>query len=457
MEAEWCADRARLRALARARPEDTVAQLAEALGRSVSWVKKWRRRLAQAPEDDEAVLHSRSRARTHPPPAVPPPVVARLLAIRDAPPAHLQRTPGPKAILYFLHHDPELQAAGLPLPRSTATVWRLLRRHGRIVQRRPQPREPWDLPEPLTSWQLDFKDVSSVQGDPSDPMAKRQHLVESLDCVDCGTSLLVAAEVRADFTEETTLTTVADLLRRQGLPQRITLDRDPRFVGAPGAGDFPSPLLRFLTCLGIEVQVNPPRRPDLNGFVERLHRTFEEECLRVHRPATLEAAREVTAAFQQHYNEERPNQARSCRNRPPRVAFPDVPARPALPARVDRTRWLRRLDRWRVVRKMDANGTIMVEHERYYLGRALAGQRVVVAVDAAARELVVHHQQRPIKRLPIKGLLAGPLPSTSTWRRCAGRSATGGDGRHGGAGKRPEAAGGRRARSGETGAGCHRA
>ena len=86
-----------------------------------------------------------------------------------------------------------------------------------------------------------------------------------------------------------------------------------------------------------------------------------------------------------------------------------MPARPARPARVDPTRWLRRLDRWRVVRKVDANGTIMVEHERYDLGRALAGQRVVVAVDAAARKVVVHHQQRPLKRLPRKGLLAGPL------------------------------------------------
>ena len=410
MDAERCADRARLRALARTRPEYTVAQLAEALGRSASWVKKWRRRLGQAPEDDEAVLHSRSRARTHPPPAVPPLVVARLLAIRDAPPAHLQRTPGPKTILYFLQHDPELQTAGLPLPRSTATVWRLLRRHGRIAQRRPQPREPWDLPEPLTSWQLDFKAVSSVQGDPSDPTAKRQHVVESLDCVDCGTSLLVAAEVRNDFTEETTLTTVADLLHRHGLPQRITLDRDPRFVGAPGAGDFPSPLLRLLTCLGIEVQVNPPRRPDLNGCVERLHRTFEEEGLRGPRPATLEAAREVTAAFQQHSNEERPHQARSCRNRPPRVAFPDLPSRPPVPPVVDPDSWLRLVDGRRSLRTVKSGGSVVVEHHRYYVGRRWRGHRVLVAVAAGERQLTVWQGQTLLKRLPLRGRREAPLP-----------------------------------------------
>jgi hypothetical protein len=120
------------------------------------------------------------------------------------------------------------------------------------------------LPPPLTSWPLDFKDVSTV---PSDPEGKRQHGVEALNCVDCGTSLLVAAEVRADFTEETTLAVIAELLQAYGRPLEITLDRDPRCVGAPGTGDFPSPLIRFLTCLGVAVQVNPPHRPDLNGFV----------------------------------------------------------------------------------------------------------------------------------------------------------------------------------------------
>jgi hypothetical protein len=337
-------------------------------------------------------------------------VVERILAIRDDPPAHLHRTPGPKAILYFLHHDRALQAAGLPPPRSTATVWRLLRRHGRIAARRPQLREPWELAEPLTSWQLDFKDVSSVQADRSDPTAKRQHLVESLDGIDCGTSLLMAAEVRADFTEETTLTTVAELLRTHGVPETITLDRDPRFVGAPGTGDFPSPLLRFLTCLGIQVHVNPPRRPDLNGYVERFHRTLEEECLRVHLPAPLEQAREVTAAFRQHYNDERPNQARSCRNQPPRVAFPDLPPRPPVPAVVDPDGWLHLVEGRRYLRTVKPNGNVVVEHQRYYVGRRWRGQRVLVAVVAGERQLAVWHGQTLLKRLPVQGLREVPLP-----------------------------------------------
>jgi transposase InsO family protein len=410
MEAVWYADRARLRSLARARADYTVAELAEALGRSASWVKKWRRRLGRAPRDDEAVLHSRSRARTHPPPAVPAPVVERILAIRDQPPAHLQRTPGPKAILYFLQHDPELRGSGLPLPRSTATVWRVLRRHGRIARRRAQPAEPWDLPPPLTSWQLDFKDVSTVAAEPTGPTGKRQHAVEALNCVDCGTSLLVSAQVRADFTEETTLDAVAALLREHGLPAEVTVDRDPRFVGGPGTGDFPSPFRRFLACLGVAVQVTPPRRPDRNAFVERYHGTYDRECLRVHKPATLEQAREVTTAFREHYNGERPNQARSCGNRPPLTAFPALPPRPPVPAEVDPDAWLPLVDGRRYVRKVSPVGMAVVETQRYYVGRRLAGQRVALSVDARARALVVRHGGAVVRHLPLRGLRDAPVP-----------------------------------------------
>jgi hypothetical protein len=124
----------------------------------------------------------------------------------------------------------------------------------------------------------------------------------------------------------------------------------------------------------------------------------------VHRPATLEQARDVTAAFRRHYNEERPNQARSCANRPPRVAHPGLPARPAVPAEVDPDGWLRLVDGRRYRRTVSATGGVMVEHERYHVGRPLAGQRVAVAVAAGERALVVHHAGTVVKRLPLRGL-----------------------------------------------------
>jgi hypothetical protein len=67
---------------------------------------------------------------------------------------------------------------------------------------------------------------------------KRQHVVEVLNSIDEGTSVLVAAQVRPDFTAETTLEAVADLLRTHGCPQQLTFDRDPRFVSSREAERF---------------------------------------------------------------------------------------------------------------------------------------------------------------------------------------------------------------------------
>jgi len=44
--------------------------------------------------------------------------------MRDEPPEGLQRTPGPKAILYYLPRDEQLQ--GERLPRSSRTIYRIL-------------------------------------------------------------------------------------------------------------------------------------------------------------------------------------------------------------------------------------------------------------------------------------------------------------------------------------------
>jgi hypothetical protein len=132
MEAQWVADRARLRELLQRQPSWTNQQLADTIGRSVTWVKKWKKRFAASAADDDSVLFSRSRARHHPPESISQPVVEAILEIRDQPPDDLQRTPGPLAIIYYLQQQEEL--AGHQIPTSTSTVWRILDEHQRILR-----------------------------------------------------------------------------------------------------------------------------------------------------------------------------------------------------------------------------------------------------------------------------------------------------------------------------------
>jgi len=153
MEVVYYAARANLRRLMGLHPQWTHKQYAQAVGMSLGWVKKWKKRLQEAEPEDEQVLHSRSRARQHPPERISESVVERIIEMRDEPPEGLRRTPGPKAILYYLPRDPGLQAERLP--RSSRTIYRILQQAGRIAHRLPHLHEPQERPAPMSDWQLD--------------------------------------------------------------------------------------------------------------------------------------------------------------------------------------------------------------------------------------------------------------------------------------------------------------
>ena len=268
----YYAARANLYHLWQLHPEWEHAALAAAIGSSKGWVKKWLKRLreeqaAGVPLAD--ILSGHARARKHPPVKTAALVVEQVLAIRDQPPEGLRRVPGQQAIRYYLERDGALLFFQLPIP-SAKTIYRILKAHDRIPEPKQRLHQPMERPAPMTCWQIDFKDVSTV---PADPHGKRPHVVETLNIIDMGTSVLLDAHVRADFTAETALQAVALTLATYGCPQQITLDRDTRWVGSPAGSDFPAALIRFCACLGIAVQVCAPEHPQENGFVERYHRT----------------------------------------------------------------------------------------------------------------------------------------------------------------------------------------
>ena len=376
-------------------------ELAAWVGRSLGWVKKWVKRLHEAPEDDISVLFGLPRGRRKPYPQIDPLVEERILAMRESPPENLQRVPGPKALRYYLARDAELLEHAVPLPRSTRTSWKVLRRHGCSVRPVRLPPQPMERPAPMSAWQIDFKDASTV---PADPHGKQQHVVEILNVVDRGSSIVIASEVHANFHAQTALQAMASILQQQGRPRSLTYDRDPRWVGAASGRDFPSAFCRFLWCLGMQTIVCPAHRPDLNAFVERYHRTLKYECLLIHAPQTEEQVREVNETFVAHYNQERPNQARSCGNQPPRVAFAELPLLPRVPDVVDPDRWLRVIDGQQCVRKVRHHGTVLLDGVGYYITQSLAGQYVDVCVDADKQEFVIWHRHQPYKRVAIKGV-----------------------------------------------------
>lgn len=394
METEWVAKRMELHRLLRRYPHWSAPRLAQAVAMSESWVKKWRRRFRESGQPSMQLFRSRSRAPHHPPQRISPVVQEVILTLRDQLRERYFRTAGPKLIHYHLHHDPTVQPPQQRLPQSPTTIWKILKAGGRI-KRRVRVHLTLERPEPMVEWEMDFGVTQSVGGPEG---------VEFFAAIDRGTSIMIHSDVQERFHAETALLTVAEMFLVNGLPQRLRFDRDARLFGSWTRDSYPSPLMRFLRCLGINPIPCPPRRPDKKPFIERLIGTLKHECLFRYRPThRLETAR-VLEDFRAFYNQERPNQALSCDNRPPQVAFPHLPRLPVLPDSLNPNAWLNAYDGRVFRRRINANGSFMVDRYRYYVGNVHAGKPVLVHLDAQRREFFVSYNGALLARKAMQGI-----------------------------------------------------
>jgi len=389
MEAVWELERMKLFQLEREHPDWSSLRLAETIGHSPSWVKKWCKRFRQAQPFSLATFQSQSRApKTH---AKQLADVVRdtILSLRDQLKTVYRRVVGAKTILYHLQRDPLLQQQVDFIPRSSRTIWQVLKDGGRIPTRI-RDYHPVERPAPMQHWEMDFGQLADQ--------------IEFFAVVDRGTSILVDTQTDQHYNAETALRAVARLLLLNGLPQWLRFDRDSRFVGSWAMDGYPSPLLRFLLCLGVEPDPTPPRRPDLKPFVERCIRTLKYECLWEQRPENPEKAEEMLRAYQYFYNHQRAHQSSVCQNRPPYEAFPILPDSAELPQIVDPDQWLDHYDGLLFKRRVGSNGVVSIDRYAYYVGTAYAGQPIIFQLKAQQRQFLALHRGQIIKRVDINGV-----------------------------------------------------
>lgn len=399
MEEDWIAKRSQLRQQLQDHPDWTNQMHADALGMSLSWVKDWKQVFRYAEPEDERIVMGRARHRRTPLEDYDPDVIDAVLDIRDNPPDYCPRKPGPAVIQYELKK--RFGESGKRFPRSTSTIWRILDAHQRIIRAPKRESEPFERPDPMIHWEIDFTDISSI---PADPDGKQQHAAEMLNIVDRGTSILVESTASDHFNTETSILAMTDVFLAEGLPEIITMDRDPRFIGGYQGDDFPSTFMRFLLNLDIQLDICPPRSPEKKPFVERAHRSINEECIQIHQPNTVDLASELLKKNRFRYNHERPHQGSACGNRPPYQAFPNLPYLRRLPERIDPDKWLDSYHGRKFRRKVQANGSVRVDNRSYYVGKQWKGQKVLLCIDAKRREFQIMQARQIIKTVPIKGL-----------------------------------------------------
>jgi hypothetical protein len=95
METLYYQDRLLLHKLRRQHPQWRLSELAKAVGRSVSWVKKWLKRFRQTPPEATPAFHSQSRRPKTPHTLISEAAIQAVWLIRDNPPVN--RIPGSRS------------------------------------------------------------------------------------------------------------------------------------------------------------------------------------------------------------------------------------------------------------------------------------------------------------------------------------------------------------------------
>jgi transposase InsO family protein len=274
----------------------TVTEVAAAVGVSRVSVHAWLRRYLTEGVSGLADRSHRPRSCPH---QAGEEVVVRVAELRRTHPRW-----GAKRIRMELLRRP----GGLEVP-STATINRILMRHGLVIPRkRKRPRssyQRWERPGPMQLWQLDI--VGGVWL--VNPVTGALREVKVVTGVDDHSRFCVIAAVVERATGRAVCVALAVALARFGVPGEILTDNGKQFTARFGRG---GEVLFDKICRhnGITHRLTQPASPTTTGKIERFHLTLRRELLDDHNPfESLAAAQAAIDEFVRTYNTERPHQA----------------------------------------------------------------------------------------------------------------------------------------------------
>jgi len=306
-----------------------------------------------------AALEPRSRRPRGSPRRTTPEVEAAILELRDEL-AAAGHDAGPATIAHHL-----AQRRGTS--PSPATIWRILRRHGRVTpQPHKRPRSSFvrfEAALPNELWQADTTHWRLADG--AD--------VEILDLVDDHSRLLLAADAFRTVKALDVVRTFHAAAGEYGLPAALLTDNGAVFNGGPRRGRV---LLQTeLDRLGIVAKHSTPNHPQTCGKVERFHQTLKRFLARQPPAASLAVLQAQLDAYRAYYNAQRPH--RALRGRTPIAAFEArVKAGPV----IDRPIANLRVREDRVSKGGNVTVRYLSRLRHIGVGRAYTGERVKILI-----------------------------------------------------------------------------
>ena len=282
----------RMEAVRRRLSGESPTEIAEGLGRSTRWVRKW---VIRARDGDSDWALDRSRAPYTSPRRTPDHVRRAVVEVRGRLASNPRSQFGAVAIAW------ELRRLGMrPVPELW-TINRILASEGLSKPRRRQARyQAKGVPYP---WTLPAAAGVGHQGDLLGPRHLEGGVQFSvLNTIDLG-SHRVATEIIERLWPPGLASALVASWHRLGLPRTVQFDNHSNFRGGipPRSSQF-GPVVAACLDLGVTPRFIPLREPWRNGVVEHFNDTWERLFFRTTRFKTLDQLRTEARDFEAFHN-----------------------------------------------------------------------------------------------------------------------------------------------------------
>lgn len=371
-------EKLRMEAVRRRLAGESPEAIADALGRTSRWVRKW---VARYSEDghETAWAEGQSRAPHHSPNRTADELRAQIIGARERLVANPRAQYGSLAVQWELRRlgvDPIPPARTIERVLAQAGLSRPRRRQAGYVSKGVPYPTPVDI-EPGTTHQIDMVGPRHLFGGVE---------FHALNLIDVGSH-----EAGNDIVEAARPTLLAVALAgiwgSTGLPAVAQFDNHSNFRGGiPPAWQYFGPIVATCLDLGVTPRFIPLREPWRNGVVEHFNDTWDKSFFRTEVFTSLEHLRVENHEFIAFHNEHHrysahggttPNQIWEGRLRNPLAAAYQPPTR--LPAQ----------GRIEVVRYIRSNRRIDLFGKRIHVAEDQTHQYVTAIIKVRARKVIV--------------------------------------------------------------------
>lgn len=282
-------------------------EIAEALGRSLATIRKWRQRYQR--EGRRGLSRKMGRPAAGALAQTPKEMKDALLELREQNPGW-----GPQTLRLEIAKDERFACLTIPSRSRIAAYLKEQKKVRKYERHQDMPESPAQpIQRPHQEWEMDAQGVTTVTG------LGRVSFINLLDVhshvsIDSHACLNTRHPKSQEYQR-----VLRRAFVRYGLPEQISLDHDSAFYDNKSASPFPSVLHLWLIGLGVQVRFIHKRPPLEHSRIERHHQTLAGQAFTGQTFADIATLQRRLQARMLFLNLEYPTRAL---NAPPLQAFP---------------------------------------------------------------------------------------------------------------------------------------